>query len=144
MENTLNDNLRVLARQSVMEEITFRMTKLWRIFSWTSTVLMAITGGAIALRTGSRSLELAHQSLIAASALVIGLYAVIWLRQNLRLETMARDALAAHDEALGISIYNTSIGGGLPRPDIGIFLGYNMTVVLLTLAAITASLIPLK
>jgi len=144
METTLDDKLRVLARQAVLEEITFRMTKLWWIFSWTSTVLIAITGGVIALRTGGQSLELAHQVLIAASAVVIGLYAVIWLRQNLRLEALARNALAAHDEALGIHSYNMKIGGGLPRPDIGIVVGYKITVILLTIAAVAASLIALK
>jgi hypothetical protein len=144
MEITLDEKLRVLARQAVLEEITFRMTKLWWIFSWTSTVLVAITAGVIALRTKGSSLELPHQTLIAASAMVIGLYAVIWLRQNLHLEGLARDALAAHDKALGIHAYNTLIGGGLPRPDIGIVIGYKITVVLLTLAAVAGSLMPLK
>ena len=140
MEITLDDKLRVLARQAVLEEITFRMTKLWWIFSWTSTILIAITGGVIGLRTGDRSLDLAYQGIIAASAVVVGLYAVIWLRQNLRLEGLARDALAAHDEALGIHSYNTLIGGCLPRPDIGIVVGYKVTVILLTIAAVGAAL----
>lgn len=144
MEITLDDKLRVLARQAVLEEITFRMTKLWWIFSWTSTVLVAITGGVISLRTGGRSLELAYEGIIASSAVVIGFYAVIWLRQNLRLEGLARDALAAHDKALGIHGYNALIDGGLPRPDMGIVVGYKITVILLTLAAVAASLIPLK
>jgi hypothetical protein len=144
MEKTLDDQLRVLARQAVLQEITFRMTKLWWIFSWTSTVLVAITGGVIALRREAGSLAMAQHVLIAASAAVIGSYAVIWLRQNLKLEVLARNALAAHDEALGIRSYNDVIGGGLPRPDIGIVVGYQFTVVLLTVIAVAASLIMLK
>ena len=144
MEIQLDDELRVLARKAVLEEITFRMTKLWRIFSWTSTILVAITGGVIAIRTGEQVIKPVHQYLIAAAALTVGLYAVIWLRQNLKLEAMARDALSAHDNALGIQSYNYSIGGGLPRPDVKIIVGYKITVALLTIAAVTASLIDLN
>jgi len=144
VEITLDDKLRVLARQAVLEEITFRMTKLYWIFSWTSTVLLAITGAVIHLRTGDRPLGPTHQGLIAATAVVIGLYAVIWLQQNLRLEGLARNALAAHDKALGIHSYNALIGGGIPRPDVGVVVGYNITVALLTFGAVAASLIPLN
>jgi hypothetical protein len=144
-EITLKENLRILARQAVLEEITFRMTKLWWIYSWTSTVLVAITGAVITLRTGERPLELfAPRAIIAASAFVLGIYAVVWLRQNLHLEALARTALAAHDEALGINSYNNLIGGGVARPDVGIVVGYTLTVVLLSIAAIVASLMPLK
>jgi hypothetical protein len=141
MEITLDDKLRVLARQAVLEEINFRMTKLWWIFSWTSTVLVAITGGVLALRREDGCLELEQHALVATSAVVIGSYAIIWLRQNLRLEVLSRDALAAHDEALGIRSYNTLIGGSLPRPDSGIVVGYQLTVVLLTIIAVAASLL---
>ena len=46
------DDIRILARETVLNEISYRMDKLWRIFSWTSTVLVAMIGGTIALRTG--------------------------------------------------------------------------------------------
>jgi hypothetical protein len=144
VEITLDDKLRVLARQAVLEEITFRMTKLYWIFSWTSTVLLAITGAVIHLRVGDRPLEPIHQGLIAATAIVIGLYGVIWLRQNLRLEGLARDALAAHDKALEIHSYNALIGGIIPRPDAGVVVGYKITVALLTIGAVVASLMPLN
>ena len=140
------DDIRILARETVLKEISFRMDKLWRIFSWTSTVLVAMIGGTIALRTGrtgETDLSLVHQIVLAVAAGVLGLYAVIWLRQNLRLERRARDALAAHDRALGIGPYVESIDGALPRPDRGIVVGYSLTVALLSLAAIVAALIPL-
>jgi hypothetical protein len=144
LEITLDDKLRVVARQAVLEEITFRMTKLWWIFSWTSTVLVAMTGGVIGLRTVKLSLGLEYQGVIAALAVILGVYAVTWLRQNLRLEGLARDALAAHDEALGINAYNALIGGSLPRPDKGIVVGYQITVALLTIVTVAVSLVPLK
>jgi hypothetical protein len=129
-EINLDDNLRILARQAVIEEITFRMNKLWRIFQWASTVLVAITGGVITLQTGKAFLVNSHRYIIAVSSIVIGVYALIWLQQNLRLESLAREALAAHDKALGIHAYNSTIGGMLPRPDIGIVIGYKITVLL--------------
>lgn len=137
-------DVQVLARQAVLDEITFRMDKLWRIFSWTSTVLVAIIGGTIALRTGEQDLSLGHRNVIAGAAAVLALYAILWLRQNLRLEGQARDALAAHDKSLGLASYNEAIGGALPRPDVGIIVGYNLTVLLLALAALAAAFIPLE
>jgi hypothetical protein len=137
------DDIRILARETVLNEISYRMDKLWRIFSWTSTVLVAMIGGTIGLRTGKADLSLAHQIVLAVAAGVLGLYAVIWLRQNLRLEARARDALVAHDRALGIGPYVESIDGALPRPDRGIVVGYKLTVALLAVAAIVAALIPL-
>jgi hypothetical protein len=142
-EKTLDGNLRVLARQAVLEEITFRMDKLWRIFSWASTVLVAITGGVIAIQTEKVSLINSHRYIIAVCSIVIGIYALIWLQQNLRFESLARDALAAHNKALGIEAYNSMIGGVLPRPDIGVVVGYKITVFLLTVAAVVASMIRL-
>jgi hypothetical protein len=141
MEITLDGNLRILARQAVLEEITFRTNKLWLIFSWASSVLILIIGGIVGLQTGSRPLNEAHRYIIAASSIVIGSYAVIWLKQNLHIESVARDAAAAHDKTLGIQSYNTLIGGNLPRPDIGVVVGYKITIVLLTIAAVAASLI---
>ena len=138
------DDIRILARQTVLNEISYRMDKLWRIFSWTSTILVAMIGGTIALRTGEKPhLSLPYQIVLEAAAGVLGLYAVIWLRQNLRLEAFARDALVAHDRALGIGAYVESIKGALPRPDRGIVVGYGLTIALLSGAAIVAALIPL-
>ena len=74
------DDIRILARETVLNEISYRMDKLWRIFSWTSTVLVAMIGGTIALRTGKTDLFLVHQIVLAMAAGVLGLYAVIWLR----------------------------------------------------------------
>ncbi|MDX1421440.1 MAG: hypothetical protein R3181_15855 [Rubricoccaceae bacterium] len=137
------DDVRTLARQAVLEEVAFRMDKLWRLFSWTSAVLTAMIGGTIALRTGEHDLLMRLRGILAGAAIVLALYGVLWLRQNLRLERQARDALAAHDEALGIADYNASIRGALRRPDVGVVVGYPLTVLLLALAAVAAALIPL-
>ena len=72
------DDIRILARETVLNEISYRMDKLWRIFSWTSTILVAMIGGTIALRTGKKpDLSLPHQIVLAVAAGVLGLYAVI-------------------------------------------------------------------
>ena len=144
----LSENLRLVARQTVLDEINFRMGKLWRIFSWTSTVLVAIIGGTVALRTADHHLGLGHQIIVIAAAIVLAAYAWFWLRQNLQLERQARDALAAHDQALGIASYNEAVGGALPRPDqtrpgARFVIGYNATVILLAAAAIAAAVVPL-
>ena len=94
----LKEHLRLVARQTVLDEINFRMDKLWRIFSWTSTVLVAIIGGTVALRTRTAGIDLdwGIKFIVAGAAIVLTTYACFWLRQNLRLEQAARDALASN------------------------------------------------
>jgi hypothetical protein len=138
------DELRVLARAAVLGEITFRMEKLWRIFSWVSAILVALTGGIIALRTTQGDLGLWPRVILGASIFSLAAYAILWLDQNLKLERSARDALENHDKALRIQAYNDEIGGALPRPDEKKILGYKLTVFLLAAAAFGATVAPIN
>src|SRR5688572_236109 len=109
-----DDELRILARAAVLSEITFRTEKLWRVFSWASAILVALTGGILALRTktgGEEDLATWPRVFLAASVFFLATYTIFWLNQNLKLERAARDALESHDRALGIQAYNDEIGG---------------------------------
>lgn len=138
------DELHILARAAVLGEITFRMDKLWRIFSWASALLVGLTGGIIALRTTRRDLNLWPKVVLAAAIFSLAAYAILWLDQNLKLERSARDALSNHDKALGIESYNDEIGGTLTRPDEKKILGYKLTVFLLAAAAFGATVAPVS
>ena len=139
-----DDELRVLARAAVLSEITFRTEKLWRIFSWASAILIALTGGILALRTGGKDLGLWPRVFLAASVFFLATYTIFWLNQNLKLEGAARDALENHDKALRIQAYNDDIGGAMPRPDRKKILGYKLTVFLLAAAAFGATVAPIN
>ena len=133
-----------MARATVLSEITFRTEKLWRIFSWASAILVALTGGIIALRTDEKDLTLWPRVFLVASIAILAAYAILWLNQNLKLERAARDALESHDSALRIQAYNKDIGGALPRPDHKKILGYQLTVFLLAAAAVGATVAPIN
>jgi len=136
--------LRVLARAAVVSEIAFRTEKLWRIFSWASAILIGLTGGIIALRTGGRDLTVWPRVFLAASVFSLATYTIFWLNQNLKLERSARDALENHDRALRIQAYNEEIGGILPRPDEKKLLGYQLTVFVLATAAFASAVAPIN
>lgn len=132
-----------LTREALLKEIYFRMDKLWRLFSWASGLLIAITGGVIVLNTADQlqPLLIAHKMVLSFAVIILATYSVIWLRQNLNLEREARDALDKIDQDLGITGYRERLNANIPRPDKGRRLGYDMTVILLSIAAVLATFI---
>jgi len=93
------------ARNAIAREVDYRREKQWRIFSWTSTLLIASIGGAIALAGAQHfSFPVFPQRVLMAFALfVLTSYARTWVRRNIDYEAAARDALIKLDKQLGIS-----------------------------------------
>lgn len=81
--------------QSLENQLGQRIDKLWKIFSWTSNVLITITGGIIVL-TKIKKVALTPEEGISISAiiLILTIYAFFWLGENLNLESEIRDKLA--------------------------------------------------
>jgi hypothetical protein len=74
------------------KELDFRRDKQWQIFSWCSSILVAITGGAIALQVGPQPHKLVRSQRAAISFAVVVLiaYAFVWLTHNWDMEKQAR------------------------------------------------------
>jgi hypothetical protein len=74
------------------KELDFRREKQWDIFSWCSTILVAITGGVIALQAGTQPHPLVwpQRAIISLAVVVLVAYAVLWLRHNWHMEKLAR------------------------------------------------------
>ena len=112
----------------VQKELEYRRKKQWDIFSWSSTVFVAITGGVIVLETREKAYRLHSSQKVAISVAVIALvmYAVLWLSHNLTLE-------ASVAELLGQGA-NAKLRGE-KRP----LFGYRGAIVLLAIAALFAT-----
>jgi hypothetical protein len=74
------------------KELDFRRDKQWQIFSWCSSILVAITGGAIALQMGPQPRQLLpiQRGIISFAIVVLVGYAFLWLSHNWYMEKQAR------------------------------------------------------
>jgi len=126
------------ARQELDKERAHRREKVWKIFSWAATLLIAITGGVIALKTNPPqgfTFPWWLRGVFSGSALVLMGFAGLWIEQNLKILTRADEAIAECDGQLGIK---KVIPEGRP------ILGYNYALRLLAMAAIIAIVIEIS
>lgn len=120
--------------QSLESQLSHRLEKLWRVFSWCSSILISITG-AVLLAARSDKIQLLPQDNVLISIVVIALtlYAFLWIKENLRFESKIRDQMDA--------IFETELN--YPqlkqlRPDKARF-GYLAVIILLGSAALAAT-----
>jgi len=115
----------------VQKEFEYRRKKQWDIFSWSSTILVAMTGGVIALQTRKEAYRLVFPQKLAISLAIIALvaYAVLWLGHNWTRETAVAKLLGPEVDAEL---------RGEQRPHFG----YRGAIVLLALAALLATWYP--
>ena len=130
-----------LARIILEKELAHYLEKLWKIFSWTSTILISIIGGLIALRFREHpgSLSANDKVSLVFAVIVLSLYAIVQLNLILSFETKARNKLEACDGELGILPYISIPSDARDRPDthpMSKWVGYIATISLLALAAV--------
>lgn len=138
-----NDDAIKLARETLQKELIHHREKLWKIFSWTSTILISIIGGAVALKYRGQpgSLSVNNQISLMVAIIVLAVYAIAQLDLSLGFEIRTRDRLQACDEKLGIDEALPIVSDVRNRPDThpaSKWFGYKATVVLLALAALFA------
>ena len=81
--------------QHLEEELSHRLEKLWRVFSWCSSILLSLIGGIIVATRGIAKFNLLAQdrTIFTCLILIIVLYGWLWIRENLKLETRLRDEI---------------------------------------------------
>jgi len=124
------------AREQVEKELYYRRDKQWKIFSWAGTILVAITGGTVALKTDPPTqfcFSWYLRAAIIASVVFLTTYAVLWVRQNLSIENDLQQAINAYDQKLSIESVSAK-----RKPKFG----YTAALTLLAAAAIFAVVIP--
>jgi hypothetical protein len=120
------------AREVVGKELTYRRDKQWRIFSWTSTFLLATIGGVVVLAgKGQFRFDLPLRALMAVALLIIAIYACRWIGQNIEYESWARSDAQNIDKQLGTELQ-------IPEPGKRWWGGYRGALALLAIAAVLA------
>jgi hypothetical protein len=67
-----------LARDQLSKEIQYRRDREWQIFSWASSVLIAIIGGSVALRGAGHGISYEHKVWLAGGVAALTFWACIW------------------------------------------------------------------
>ncbi|MBT3339179.1 MAG: hypothetical protein HN855_03815 [Anaerolineae bacterium] len=73
-----------MARAIKQKEVDHRREKRWKIFSWTSSLLVGSIAGAVAI-TSKVADVLAwwpHKILLVIAVLVLSAYSILWIRYN--------------------------------------------------------------
>ena len=117
----------------VQKELEYRRRKLWDIFSWCSTMLIAITGGIFALETAAQRplvFNRWEKGAIIFAVAVITVYAILWMNYHLNREGEMVQALNdnLHLKKLGIPL-------SMHPPNSRFQVGYRLVLVLLAAAA---------
>jgi len=124
-------------REQLEKERAHRREKLWKIFSWAGTLLVAITGGTVALKTDPPQEYKSWWWLwgtIIASVVILLAYASLWIKQNLSILDTVQKSIDDCDQKLGIESV-------LPKKNPKF--GYIAALFMLAAAAIVACLINL-
>ena len=119
------------AREAVVKELFYRRDRVATLFSWTSNLLIAITGFVVVLasRTDATPLSWWHRLLLDLAVAAITLSSIDWFGRHFAFEKVAEQALAELDRQLGVPPLQ------IQRRQIA---GYRAIIILLALAAGTA------
>ena len=137
----MNKETKVEILQNQLETI---LDKLWKIFSWTSTIFIAIIGGVFALNSNSEpivELTILQHVLIIGVIVTLVLYANGWLKENLNREKKIRlllrllleDDKIKNEEGHLVNLYEDD--------PIASKFGYRLVVFILGLVAIIANVL---
>jgi hypothetical protein len=118
-------------RDTVIREVEHRRKKQWDIFSWCSTLFVAIIGGVIALqvRDPPHPLSWKHQGVLSFAVVDLLVYAGIWISYNNKIERSAVGVLK--NELTGVDMQMHPA------------FGYAPTLCLLAVATLIAIWLPL-
>lgn len=118
----------------LQHEIDYRRRRRSDIFTWANTILLAITGGSIALQQQSgASLTLSQRLVVSFAVVVLAAYSILWWLRQRELGRALKARLRLVERDLGIEA--ASEGGTIPD-----WIGSVLCIVLLAAAAIASTL----
>jgi hypothetical protein len=80
--------------QNLEKQLTERLEKLWRIFSWSSRIIISIIGGVIALeKINGMPLTTTERIILSLVILMLSCYSYLWIKENLDNEKKIRGEL---------------------------------------------------
>ena len=115
-------------------ELDYRRKKQWDIFSWVVTILVSVIGGLIALTwKGEIKPDLVSRTAMAFALVVLTVYAIVWIRENLEAEKHADEAVRTLLRGKGLEVDVFRKSSSFP-------LGYVGVVLLIGIAAVVTVL----
>lgn len=123
-----------LILNTLESQLSHRLEKLWRVFSWCSSILISMTAGVIAASASKEIvIENTGRLLISAVIIILTTYAWLWINENLKFERIIRDQInKIFEDDLNYPQMNTL------RSD-GAKFGYKVVITLLGLVALAAT-----
>ena len=136
-----NDNRRrnlERARADQEKEVAYRNEKIWKIFSWSSSLLVGSIAGAVAV--GEIELAYFERFLICITVTALAVYTILWLRLNKKLCQNAEKKVKTIDDELGTyKDFNFNKG---PKKEEYKHITFELTVALLAAISILMILLP--
>ncbi len=120
--------------ENLNHQLNQRLEKLWRIFSWTSGIMISIIGGVFLLpRIQKVVLNTNEKIIISLVIIIFTIYSYLMIKEGLTNERKIRDQLdKIFSEELNYPVYKEL------RPDRAKF-GYNIVVLLMGVVALAAT-----
>ena len=122
----MDESKLTLIIQTLEKQLSERIEKLWRVFSWTSSILIAIAGGMVFFsKKGEFKFDKYELIIISSIIVILTVYAYLWINENLKLEKKIRDQLDSLFEKEACYDHLKNL-----RPD-GAKFGYKAVILLL-------------
>jgi hypothetical protein len=124
------------ARELLSKEIQFRRERQWQVFTWTSSILVGIIVGVIAINGTDKGFVITtyHKWLLCFAVCIIAICACYWLAEHTYKERRLRAKANQYDKELGLDIELHSGKGHY-------FRGYILAIVLMAIAALATILL---
>ena len=118
-------------RDTLANRIDHHNDRRTQVFSWASSILVAITGGTITLMNTRQDLSPYQRGLIFGASLIVGVTSCGWIYYHWRMELSIWKSIASYNEGLGVS---------LSGPKYSLDWWNTAAIVLLVVASLFASL----
>ena len=134
-----------LAKTSLENKINYVNEKIWKIFSWSSSLLIGSIAGAVILK--KVELGVFDRILLTIAVCVLTANAYGWIESTNRILKLTRDTLKSVDEQLG-TYEKVEFPQGkfsvkmLIFDEIGAFIYYKYTLIILAMVSILMILLP--
>lgn len=124
------------ARELLAKEIQFRRDRQWQVFTWTSSILVGIIAGIIAINGTDKGFVITtyHKWLLCLAVCIIAVCACYWLAEHTYKERRLRAKANQYDKDLGLDVELHSGKGHY-------FRGYILAIVLMAIAAFATILL---
>jgi hypothetical protein len=122
---------RLKRRDALMKEVDYRRDRRAAIVTWSTSVLVGLTGGITFINVQSQELSAGHRVILSFAVLVFGLFAAAWWEDQRQIGREYKRRLEELDETMGWLVT-------APDPLWSRLVGGLVAILLLTVAALAS------